>query len=109
MFTYLCLDDVQACHTFLKSEKAYFLFAKKNGKKGFRLIYDRRGQIAILAAIAIPQFSLYWIRGYNTAARADVKNAYTVAQVYFSDFPSVGVDLAKLSGSGSVGSASPAT
>ena len=43
--------------------------------------------IAILAAIAIPQFSAYRIRGYNTASRADVKNAYTAAQAYFSDRP----------------------
>ena len=56
--------------------------------------------IAILAAIAIPQFTSYRIRGYNTAARADVKNAYTAAQAYFSDWPSASVDLAKLQGAG---------
>jgi len=60
--------------------------------------------IAILAAIAIPQFTSYRIRGYNTAARADVKNAYTAAQAYFSDFPTGAVSVAKLSGAGYVGS-----
>jgi type IV pilus assembly protein PilA len=41
--------------------------------------------IGILAAIAIPQFTAYKLRGYNVSARADAKSAYTAAQAYSSD------------------------
>lgn len=43
--------------------------------------------IAILAAIAIPQFSKYRLRGYKTELDSDAKNAYTAAQAYLTDNP----------------------
>jgi len=57
--------------------------------------------IGILAAIAIPQFTAYRTRGYNANAKADVKNAYTAAQAFFSDSPAGSVtSTATLTGYG---------
>jgi type IV pilus assembly protein PilA len=41
--------------------------------------------IGILAAIAIPQFSAYRTRSYNSAARSDLRNAATSQETYFVD------------------------
>ena len=41
--------------------------------------------IAILAAIAIPQFTKYRLRAYKTEVDSDAKNAYTAAQAYLTD------------------------
>jgi prepilin-type N-terminal cleavage/methylation domain-containing protein len=56
--------------------------------------------IGILAAIAIPNFIAYRKRSYNSSANADIKNAYTAAQAYFTDEPTASVDLADLTGNG---------
>ena len=55
--------------------------------------------IGILAAVAIPQFSAYRIRGFNTAASSDVKNCKTAEESMMTDFqiyggPLIGTNLA---------------
>jgi len=41
--------------------------------------------IGILAAIAIPQFSAYRTRSYNSAAQADCRNIATAQEAYYVD------------------------
>lgn len=41
--------------------------------------------IGILAAIAIPQFQQYRMRGFDAGARADLRNAATAEEAYFID------------------------
>ena len=62
------------------------MFMKKN-EKGFTLIELMIviAIIGILAAIAIPQFSAYRTRSYNSAAQSDVRNLATAQEAYYVD------------------------
>ena len=60
----------------------------KKNEQGFTLI-ELMIVIAILgvlAAIAIPQFSFYRFRSFNSAATADLRNAATAQEAYFVDY-----------------------
>ncbi len=74
----------------------------RRNRKGFTLIELMIviAIIGILAAIAIPQFTLYKAKGYNAASKSDLKTAYTTAQAYFTDNPGGTFDAAILTAGG---------
>ena len=61
---------------------------KLKKKQGFTLIelLIVVAIIAILAAIAIPQFSQYRIRGYNSAAASDLRNTKIALEAFKTDW-----------------------
>ena len=60
---------------------------KIRNRKGFTLIelLIVVAIIGILAAIAIPQFSAYRAKAYNSAATSDLKNTKTNLESYYAD------------------------
>ncbi len=64
----------------------------RKSEKGFTLIelLIVVAIIGILAAIAIPQFSAYRMRGYNSTGLSDLRNAKTAQESLFSDVQAYG-------------------
>jgi len=74
--------------------------SRKN-EKGFTLIELMIviAIIGILAAIAIPQFSAYRKRAYNSAANSDLKTACTAQEAYYVDNATYTATVGNLTGS----------
>ena len=73
---------------------------KMKDQKGFTLIELMIviAIIGILAAIAIPQFSAYRKRSYNSAAQSDLRNATTAQEAYFVDEQTYASAVASITG-----------
>lgn len=67
----------------------------RKGEKGFTLIelLIVVAIIGILAAIAIPQFSAYRQKAFNSAAQSDLKNIKTGMEAFMADFQEYPMDI----------------
>ena len=67
----------------------------RKSEKGFTLIelLIVVAIIGILAAIAIPQFSSYRQKAYNSASQSDLKNIKTGMEAYMADNQEYPVDV----------------
>jgi type IV pilus assembly protein PilA len=74
----------QAFHNKQRKEKQ--MLTKLRSRKGFTLIelLIVVAIIGILAAIAIPQFSAYRVKAYNSAATSDLRNLKTALEQWYN-------------------------
>ncbi|HXH71449.1 MAG TPA: prepilin-type N-terminal cleavage/methylation domain-containing protein [Mariprofundaceae bacterium] len=61
--------------------------------------------IGILAAIAIPQFSAYRIKAFNSAAESDLRNTKLAEEALFTDYQLYGTSVANTALAAAVGAA----
>lgn len=63
--------------------------------------------IGILAAVAIPQFSAYRVRGFNASALSDARGAGTIEAAFYADYSAYGTSFKADNSSPTSGSDAP--
>jgi Tfp pilus assembly protein PilE len=81
------LLEIKQLHPAPETQKAVITVSGGTGSAGLIVggLVGGVMVIAILAAIAIPQFSAYRMKAYNAAALSDLRNARTSCEAFFVD------------------------